>query len=117
MCSRGPGGLSGGDIQRTRPERPVTLKPSASSAALNSVFCSKQYPPRRLSTSFACTDGKVEIDRTPQQRVDALERDRIDVRGVKARERSEVGLDAPAKTDAGEIIIKTKFIRHDPLPK
>ena len=42
MCSRGPSGESGGDIQRTRAPSPVVLKPTASSAVLNRAFCSKQ---------------------------------------------------------------------------
>src|SRR5580692_2730660 len=62
MCVFGPSGLPGGAIQRGRPASPVTLKPMASSAALNSRLCSKQYPPRGLSTSLACTEARSSRD-------------------------------------------------------
>ena len=53
-----------------------------SSADARSRLCSKQYPPRRLATSFRSRSGLLQRDRDAAVGVEVLERDRRRVRPV-----------------------------------
>jgi hypothetical protein len=59
---------------------------------------------------------KIELDRATQQRVEVFERDRIDVSGMNCCERRKIGADCSAKTDARQIFVQPKIIRHDLPP-
>lgn len=55
---------------------------------------------------------QIQIDRTPQQRIDPLERDRIHMRGMDRRQRREVGRRFASETDPLEITTEVQNIRH-----
>ena len=54
----------------------------------------------------------IELDRAAKQRIETLERDGLDMRGVQGLERREVRGDASCDADSLEILIQTKLVRH-----
>jgi hypothetical protein len=56
----------------------------------------------------------VEPDRAAKQRIESLERDRLDMRSVQALERREVRCDGSGDPYAIEISIQSKLARHFP---
>ncbi|MGY3448225.1 hypothetical protein ACVILH_000567 [Bradyrhizobium sp. USDA 4353] len=52
------------------------------------------------------------MDRTPHQRIERLERQRVDMRGLQRAQRGPVGRERSAIGDAGEIGLQLELIRH-----
>jgi hypothetical protein len=84
---------------------------------LSNKFCSKQISAAPTVDELFLQGSKIQIDLAAQQRVKAFEGGHIDVGGMNGRECHQIRPDRPAKADAREIIIQSKFIRHVMLPK
>src|ERR1700759_787657 len=55
---------------------------------------------------------QIDMHRTPQQRIERVERDRIDLRGLQRRQGLEIRGRRPAVTDARQIVLQPKFVPH-----
>jgi len=58
---------------------------------------------------------EIELHRAAEQRVEAFERNCIDMRGMNRRERSEIRLGSADKADTGEIFAQIEITRHRSL--
>ena len=82
MCVFGPSGLSGGDIQRTRPPQPSDVEADCLKRAFEQRILFKTISTASTIDDFFLDRGKIEFNWAAQQWIETLEGDRIDVGGM-----------------------------------
>ena len=89
MCVRGRGGAPGGAIQRTRPTRPSTWKPTVASTRLNRTVLLVAVAAPAGGDQLRVDRGRGEVDAPIEQHVDRLEDDRRRMQLVQRPKRLE----------------------------
>ena len=107
MCVAGVT-ASAGPPRTTRATRLVTSNPSAIRPARSRALCSKQYPPRREATIFACSEATSSFGARPQERINVFKRDGRAVRRDQPAQRRQARLPRASVADPIQVSVQVE---------